>query len=97
MAVAVEVTFVGEGATLESYYEAIKALGASPEGKHPDPGCLFHWVTTIEGGYRVTDVWREKSAFETFISERVGPAMQQLGAPQPQVRFIDVENFLTTG
>ena len=97
MAIAAEVDFHGNGATMERYFEAIELLGAVPEGAHPDPGCLFHWVTEIEGGYRVTDVWKDKDQFEKFITGKVGPVMEQLGIPQPQTKVIDVGNYLTAG
>jgi hypothetical protein len=97
MAIAVEVTFHGHGVTMDKYFEAIKRLGAVPEGPHPGPSCLFHWVTEVEGGYRVTDVWTEKTAFEKFIQEKVGPVMADLGIPQPETKFIDVANYLTAG
>ncbi len=97
MAIAVEVTFHGQGATLEKYYEAIQIMGATPGGKHPDPGCLFHWVTEIGGGLRVIDVWYEKQQFEKFAEEKIGPVGGQVGMPKPQIKFIDVANFLTAG
>jgi hypothetical protein len=32
-----------------------------PDGPHPDPSCLIHWVAAEPNGYRVTDVWKDKS------------------------------------
>lgn len=97
MAIAVKVTFEGEGATLENYHESVKILGGTPGGPHPDPGCLFHWVTEIDGGVRVTDVWQTKEQFEKFAQEKIRPATQQVGVPEPQIKFIDVANFMTAG
>ena len=73
MAIAVEATFHGPGLTIDKYFESLKLLGAVPEGPHPDPSCLFHWVEATANGYRVTDVWKDKAAFEKFIEEKVGP------------------------
>jgi hypothetical protein len=74
-------------------------MGVTPGGPHPDPGCLFHWVAEIPGGYRVTDVWKTKEQFDKFAAETVGPVSEQLGMPmpEPQVKFMDVHNFLTAG
>jgi hypothetical protein len=97
MAVAVDVTFHGQGATLENYFRAIEVMGGAPEGRHPSPGCLFHWVTEVGGGLNVTDVWQTRDQFEQFARDKIGPISQQVGLPQPQVKFIDVANFMTAG
>ena len=97
MAIAVEVAFRGQGATLENYFKSIEIMGAAPEGRHPDPGCLFHWVTETSGGFEVTDVWQTRDQFEQFVRDKVGPVGEQLGMPQPQIKFVDVANFLTAG
>jgi hypothetical protein len=96
MAIAVEVTFNGPGATLENYIKSLKILGAVPEGPHPDEDCLFHWVTQTPGGLRVIDVWTSKAEFDDFVP-KVGAAADELGMPKPTVNYIDVANFLTAG
>ena len=96
MAVAVEVNFDGAGATLENYIKSLKILGATPEGPHPDPDCLFHWVTVTGGGLRVIDVWTSKAEFEAF-APKIEAASDELGMPKPQVNYIDVANYLTAG
>jgi hypothetical protein len=78
------------------YFESLKLLGAGPEGPHPDPSCLFHWVEATPNGYRVTDVWKDKPAFEKFVEEKVGPVSVQVGA-QPQLKYFDVANYATAG
>jgi hypothetical protein len=97
MAIAVESSFHGHGATLDNYLEALKLMGTTPEGPHPDPNCLFHWVTEEAGGLRVTDVWKTKEAFEKFAAEKVAPIGEQVGFPQPQIKFIEVANYCTAG
>src|SRR5262249_32856264 len=96
MAIAVEVSFSGAGATLENYIKSLKILGAVPEGPHPDEDCLFHWITETSDGLRVIDVWTSKAEWEAFVP-KVGAAADQLGMPQPQVTYIDVANYLTAG
>ena len=96
MAVAVEVTFNGKGATLENYFKSLAILGATPEGPHPDPGCLFHWMTETGGGFRVIDVWQTKGQWEAFVP-KVAAAADQLGMPKPQHKYIDVASYMTSG
>jgi hypothetical protein len=97
MAVAVEVAFHGQGATLEKYEKTLTLMGTSPGGKHPDPSCLFHWATESGGGVVVTDVWTTKEAFEKFAADKIGPLGTEAGMPKPQIKFIDVASFLTAG
>jgi hypothetical protein len=96
MAIAVEVTFHGQGATLDNYFEAIKTMGSGPEGVHPDPACLFHWARGDSSGVRVTDVWRTREQFDKFAEEQIGPVGEKVGMPKPQIKFIEVDNFLTS-
>jgi hypothetical protein len=96
MAIAIEANFSGAGATLENYFKSLKILGAVPEGPHPDEDGLFHWVTETSGGLRVIDVWTSQAEFEAFLP-KVGAAADQLGMPTPQVKYIDVANYLTAG
>ena len=97
MAIAVEVTFQGPGATLENYLKSIEIMGARPEGTHPDPDCLFHWVADTDDGFRVIDVWKSRGQFDEFVQSQVAPVGAQLGMPEPQIRFMDVANYLTAG
>ena len=97
MAIAVELAFNGHGATLANYKAGLAKMGTAPGGRHPDPGCLFHWATESGGGLRVTDVWKSKQEFETFAKDKIGPVSEQVGLPKPQVKFIEVASFLTAG
>lgn len=97
MAVAVEAAFHGPGATVENYKKALTLMGVSPGGKHPDPSCLFHWMTESGGGVHVTDVWTTKEAFEAFNTAKIGPLGGEAGMPKPQLKFIEVDSVLTAG
>ena len=99
MAIAVEVSFHGADATIERYFEGIKLMGAVPEGPHPDPGCLFHWVRSDPGGVFVTDVWTSKEQLDKFAAEKIIPVNEQVGLPKPQIKVIadPIDNFLTAG
>ena len=97
MAVAVEFNTPGAQATLDKYFELIKIMGTNPEGAHPDPGCLFHWVTSAPGGLRGADVWRTEEEFNSFAAEKLGPMSDQVGLPRTQTKIVEVGNFLTAG
>ena len=91
--IAVEVT---SDSSIDQYYEGLSKLGTSPGGTHPDPACLFHFATEPEsGGWRVIDIWESKDQAEAFIQGKVVPVMQELGAPAPKLKFIEVTNILT--
>jgi hypothetical protein len=94
MAVGVVVEF--NGATLDQYDEILTRVGLTPGGK-AEPGNLFHWVTKTATGFRVTDVWDSKEAFERLMQEKVGPIGQELGVAPSEITFFDVHNYLTTG
>jgi hypothetical protein len=88
MAVAVVMDFEG---TLDQYDQACSRMGLTPGGPTP-PGALFHWVTPIDGGFRVTDVWETREAFEQFAQEQVGPSAQAVGVPPAEPVFYEVHN-----
>jgi hypothetical protein len=98
MAIAVELSIRGKGATIENYFKVIQLMGAVPEGAHPDPGCLFHWVRSDPSGVFVTDVWKTREEFDKFAQEQIGPKSEQVGLPKPQhPNTFEVANFLTAG
>ena len=69
--------------------------GAQPARKgRAEPGCLFHWVTKTEVGTRAVDVWESMEAFTRFIDERLGPVLRDRGMARPQVRTLNVHNYL---
>ena len=73
----------------------LKAVGLStppdcPGGSHPDPEYLFHWPTTVPGGFRVAEVWTPRAKWDAF--EAAGqPA--QMGTPKKD--FHEVVSYLT--
>ena len=85
-----------EGATLDQYDRVIEKMGITPGGKHPDPECLFHWVTTTDTGIRVVDVWQTRDQFDTWIAEQVVPNALEAGFPNPpQNTFHEVHAYFT--
>ncbi len=95
MAIAVQLDF--KGTTLEDYDRVIEVMGLKPGGPGA-PGGLFHWVTRIGDGVRVTDVWEDQASFERFTQEHIAPAMQAAGVDsQPEITMHEVHNYLTAG
>lgn len=54
-------------------------------------------MTDIVGGFKVTDVWTGRAEFDRFAAEKIGPVSAEVGVPQPQLTYIDVDTFLTGG
>jgi hypothetical protein len=56
---------------------------------HEDPpaGLVAHGAgATPEGGFRVSDIWETREAFEAFESERLGPTVEAVLAELPPER-----------
>jgi steroid delta-isomerase-like uncharacterized protein len=95
MPVAVVMDF--EGGTLAQYDAVIERMQFERGGAGA-PGGLFHWVTEIDGGIQVNDVWRTQEQFEAFAAETMGPITQQVGVPAPaRTTISEVYNYLTGG
>jgi hypothetical protein len=93
MAIAVQLDF--KQSTLEQYDQVLKLMNLEPGGQVP-PGALFHWVTAIDEGFRVTDVWESRDAFEAFAREHILPLAQQVGLQAaPEITFFEVHNHLS--
>jgi hypothetical protein len=95
MAVGVVQEF--KNATLGQYDQVVQKMGFRPGGPGA-PGGIFHWVTEVNGGLRITDVWESREAFENFAREQIGPYAQEVGIDSPpDVTFYEVHNYLTAG
>ncbi|HET7398255.1 MAG TPA: hypothetical protein VFJ94_07010 [Intrasporangium sp.] len=95
MTIAVVMDF--EGASVEQYDEVIKKMNFTPGGPGA-PGGLFHWVTAVDGGLHIVDVWETREQYEAFAQEQIGPLSAEAGIPgPPKLTFHDVYNYLTAG
>jgi hypothetical protein len=98
MAVALEVSYNGPGATLANYNRLLQQMGVSPEGRHPDPDCLFHWIAETPSGFRVSDVWTSRAQFDEFVQNTLAGPAKAVGIPDPsRVNETQIANFLTAG
>ena len=46
---------------------------------NPPAGLIFHVSGPIKEGWHVIDVWESRAAFDTFLQERVQPAIGASG------------------
>jgi hypothetical protein len=60
----------------------------------PD-GALAHYAGATPTGWCVVDVWESQAHFDKFLADRLGPTLQKVGIPQPDVRPFEVYNSHT--
>ena len=84
------------GVTEADYWAVNTALGIDKDGTGDWPaGLQFHSGGTVaSGGFVVTEVWVDKPTQEAFMASRLGPALGQVGVPDP-VQVIETEVFNT--
>jgi hypothetical protein len=84
------VTLAGvDAATFNELNSQVLPDGALPEA------CAFHVNGAAGGDWVVIDYWTSREARDTFMAERVAPAMQAAGADPPQIEDLDLHNTLT--
>ncbi len=84
-----------EGFTKEQY-DAARAL--VPFDRETAPGGLFHVAAFDEHGIHVTDIWESAEQFQTFLTERLLPAVAQLEIPgHPDIEIVPVHSLATPG
>jgi hypothetical protein len=61
-------------------------------------GVLFHVATFDQEGAHFFDLWESAAAFQSFVDERLMPAVQKVGIEkEPSVRVFDVHATFTPG
>ena len=96
---AVGMLLAGEGVTRDTYVQLTENMfGSFPmrEQQSPD-GLLLHTAGQSDQGWYVYDVWESKDHFQRFVQNKLGPAIQELGAggdSQPQPQFFPVETLV---
>jgi len=95
MAIAIEWSTHGPGATAAKYDELLALLHAAPGGPHPGEGCLFHWARVANDGLHGVDVFDTQEHFDQFVANMLGPAVAQVGMSAPQTKSHDIHAFLT--
>ncbi len=90
MAIAMLLEF--PGGTMEQYDALLKDLDL---GGKAYKGGIFHVAGPAEGGVRIVDVWASQEAFDAFMREKLGAALQKHGIAPPKVSAWPVHNTLT--
>ena len=93
MAIGLRLKFAG--GTQEQYDAVHGHMNAQND---PPDGLIFHMAGPIEDGFGVIDCWESREKFDTFVENRLGPAIAELGdrapAAPPDIEHFDVANFL---
>jgi hypothetical protein len=72
------------GVTQALYDRVGAALGV--EG--PPDGILYHACGPVPDGWRISDVWVSREAFDRFVDGVYIPAMLSQGGPEPSRREV---------
>jgi hypothetical protein len=92
MAVGLRIKF--DGGTEEQYRAVHGRMDV--DGNPPD-GMIFHMAGPIEGGFGVIDCWESRQHFDTFLQDRLGPAVAELGdrafSGPPDIKEFEVANY----
>jgi hypothetical protein len=84
-----------KGVTPEQYNQALEVVNW--EGNVP-PGGLYHVAGFDESGLHVVDVWESAEQFQSFVSQRLMPGVQQIGiSGQPEVKIYPTHRIFTPG
>jgi len=93
MAVGLRVKFAGG---TQEQYDAINEQAGVVE--NPPDGLIFHAAGPIEDGWGVIDFWESRDQFDSFLANRIQPAIEALGdrAPQspPDIKEFPVYNTI---
>ena len=81
------------GVTVEQFDQLLAVL--DPDANPPD-GLVFHASGPVEGGWGVLDFWESRPHYDRFAAERIGPALDAIGAAgmQPEVHEFPVHEHL---
>ncbi len=94
MAVGLRIRFAG--GTQEQYDAVNEQMGIA---ENPPAGLIFHAAGPTEGGWGVIDFWESRDSFDSFLADRIQPAIEALGdrAPQspPDIKEFPVYNHMT--
>jgi hypothetical protein len=96
---AVGMLLAGEPVTEELYRRLTEAMfGNYPMREDQSPeGLLVHTAGPGEQGFYVYDLWQSQEHFERFVADKLGPAIESLGAgdgPRPEPQFFPIETLV---
>jgi hypothetical protein len=62
----------------ETYETLTEQMFGTKRAPTPD-GCLVHSAGEGPNGFRVVDIWESQEAFDSFMNDKLMPAMQEAG------------------
>jgi hypothetical protein len=77
------------GGTAEQDKALVEALNLDAE---PPQGARARLGGPTEGGWRIIGLWDSREAFDTYLRDRVLPAMQAAGRSMPATEFWTIES-----
>ena len=84
-------------ATSQIYDAVVREMGLDEE---PAAGLIIHTAGEYNGIWREVDVWESREAFETFLRDRIMPAVvkvvgeEALNTPPPEPQFMEVYDLI---
>ena len=79
------------GLTAQEYRAVLDEMGVE---RRPDPGIYLHVTTPIDSGYRIIEIWDDKSGFDRFLQARLAPANVAIGLErETQITVTPLHNF----
>jgi hypothetical protein len=91
---AVLVIAENSGGTAEIDEAVVKGLNLVTD---PPSGARLRMAGPMDGGWRVVSLWESREAFQSFVDQRLKPALEGAGRPQPQFTFWDIETSWQPG
>jgi hypothetical protein len=96
---AVGMLLAGEAVTQDTYRQVTeKMFGNFPMREDQSPaGLILHTAGQGDQGWYVYDVWESQEHFQRFVENKLGPALQEIGADtvsRPEPQFFPIETLV---
>jgi hypothetical protein len=76
------------GGTSDQDEVMVQALGLTND---PPQGVRTRLAGPMDGGWRIVSLWESRDLFQSFVEDRLKPALDAAGRPLPQFTFWDIE------
>lgn len=79
------------GVTGEQDLALVHALNLEED---PPSGARGRFAGPTKTGWRIVSLWDSRESFDTFVRERLTPALEAAGRPLPQFEFWPIESVM---
>ena len=76
------------GGTADQDDAMVQALGLTHS---PPQGIRIRLAGPMDGGWRIVSLWESRDLFQSFVEDRLKPALDAAGRPLPQFTFWNIE------